>query len=94
MKVVPKEIKTQAGVDYLIMMFHFMVNRLVTLCVIEGLLIAAMGIGWMIDRSQFEAVETTTEIQQESDNYGSNYIVGGDFNGDPKDKNQNKEVCP
>lgn len=41
-------------------------------------------IGWLFyDRSQWETVETTIEAEQSADNSGSNYIVGGDFDGKP-----------
>lgn len=41
-------------------------------------------IGWLVyDRSQWETIETTIEAEQSADNSGSNYIVGGDFDGKP-----------
>lgn len=53
--------------------------------VILALIVLLVGsnIAWLYYESQFETVETTTtEIQQDTDGGGNNYVVGGDYNGD------------
>lgn len=42
----------------------------------------------MWQRSQFEAVETSYEIEQETNDGGDNYAIGRDFYGSPKGQGQ------
>lgn len=56
------------------------IKRLWILLIVLIFMLVATNGAWLWRESQFEDV-TTTEIEQKADNDGSNYIVGGDFNG-------------
>ena len=45
--------------------------------------------GWLFYESQFEDVVTTVEAEQETDDGGNNYIVGGNYNGEPESESNN-----
>lgn len=42
---------------------------------------------WIIYESQFEAIEETQIDAEQETEEGSNYVIGGDFNGEAKGKN-------
>lgn len=45
--------------------------------------VLALGLALVISMSYTEEVtETTSEVSQESDNYGSNHYIGGDYYGE------------
>ena len=50
------------------------------------LLVGTNGL-WIYYESQWQVIQTTsTEIEQDTDGGGNNYVIGGDFNGEAKDK--------
>lgn len=59
-------------------------------------LLLALSIGytfWLKD--QYQAVEESYEIEQDTDGGGNNYsVIGGDFNGKTENKSQDEEVHP
>ena len=60
---------------------------MVTVC----LLVGTNGL-WIYYESQFQdVVETSYDIEQDTDGGGNNYVVGGDFNGEAKGKGQDDE---
>ena len=60
------------------------IKRLWISTILLVVLLVVTNIGWIIYESQFEDYVETVEIdaEQESDGNGSNYIVGGDYNGE------------
>lgn len=60
-------------------------KRLWVVIIILVLLLTATNGLWAWYESQFEDVVTTTEIEQDADGNGNNYIVGGDYNGKAED---------
>lgn len=54
-------------------------RRLFILCVVLIVALIASNTGWVIHESQFQDVEVTQEVEQETDSGGSNQFVGGDF---------------
>ena len=59
-------------------------------------LLLALSIGytfWLKD--QYQAVEESYEIEQDTDGGGNNYsVIGGDFNGETKDQGEKEIVLP
>ena len=59
-------------------------------------LLLALSIGytfWL--RDQYQAVEESYEIEQDTDGGGNNYnVIGGDFNGQAKDKSEEEVIQP
>ena len=59
-------------------------------------LLLALSIGytfWLKD--QYQAVEESYEIEQDTDGGGNNYnVIGGDFNGKAKDKSEEEVIQP
>ena len=59
-------------------------------------LLLALSIGytfWLKD--QYQAVEESYEIEQDTDGGGNNYsVIGGDFNGEAKDQGEKEIVLP
>lgn len=53
--------------------------RLVRVIVLLVVLLVASNFGWLLYESQFTVETTTTEIEQETDGGGDNYIVGRDL---------------
>jgi hypothetical protein len=49
------------------------------LCIILAVALIATNAAWVVYESQFEDVEVTQEVEQETDSGGSNQFVGGDF---------------
>ena len=64
------------------------IKRLWISTIILIAMLMVTNIGWIIYESQFEDYTETVEIEaeQESDGNGSNYIVGGDYNGEAEGK--------
>lgn len=53
------------------------------LVILLAVLLVGTNIAWIVYEAQFEDV-VSTEIEQDTgDGGGTNYIVGGDFNGPP-----------
>lgn len=66
------------------------------LFVVIIILIAALILtngAWFYYESQFEEVVTMIEAEQEAED-GSNYIVGGNFNAEAEDQNNDQEEKP
>ena len=62
------------------------VKRLWIVVVLLIVLLVATNAGWIWYESQWEVVDTTTqEVMQESDGYGTNQFVGGDYYGKADD---------
>lgn len=64
------------------------IRRLVRVLVLVIVLAFASNAYWVWRDNQFEDVVTRTEIDQRTIGGGSNYAVGGDFNG-PTEDNDN-----
>ena len=71
------------------------IKRLWILLLVLIALLAGSNAAWIYYESQWETIETTsTEIEQDTDGGGNNYVIGGDFNGategqSNKEKDQN-----
>lgn len=72
------------------------IKRLWILLLVLVVLFVGSNAAWIYYESQWETVETTsTEIEQDTDGGGNNYIVGGDFNGEAKgESDQNEDQDP
>lgn len=57
-------------------------------------LLVGSNIAWLYYESQFETVETTTEIQQDTEGGGNNYVVGGNYNGYAENQNHDENANP
>lgn len=87
-------IPEQYAIDIISAMAERTIRRL---CAIIVLLVVLFGTAmtlWMIERSQYETFETTTEIEQDTNDGGSNYIVGGDYIGEAENQNHDEEKNP
>lgn len=60
------------------------IKRLWILLLVLVVLLVGTNIAWIAYESQF-VEETITEIEQDADGNGNNYIVGGDYNGEAND---------
>lgn len=66
------------------------IKRLWIVAIILIVVVIGTNAAWLYYESQWEVVETTeTEIEQNTEGSGSNFIVGGDYNG--KSENQGQE---
>lgn len=70
------------------------IKRLWILLIIVIVLLVGSNALWIWYEAQWEVVETTTEIEQDTSGSGNNYIVGGDFNGETKDQDNNENQEP
>ena len=55
------------------------VSRLWILCILLLLLLFGTNLAWTLYESQFETVETTQTVTQDTDGGGDNNFVGGDL---------------
>lgn len=55
------------------------------------LLVGTNGIWFYFESQYTDIVETSYDIEQDTDGGGNDYVVGGDFNGEAKDQGQDKE---
>lgn len=71
-------------------------RRLWIVLLVLIVLLAGSNAAWIYHESQWQTVETTsTEIEQDTDGGGNNYVIGGDFNGEAKgESDQNAEPNP
>ena len=71
-------------------------KRMWALTLILFILFLGTNAAWLYRESQMEVIETTTtEIEQETDGGGNNYVIGGDYNGEAKsENNQDKNTNP
>ena len=68
------------------------IKRLWILLLVLIALLAGSNAAWIYYESQWETIETTsTEIEQDTDGGGNNYVIGGDFNGEAKSQNNEDE---
>ena len=68
------------------------IKRLWILLLVLIVLLAGSNAAWIYYESQWETIETTsTEIEQDTDGGGNNYVIGGDFNGEAKSQNNEDE---
>lgn len=59
------------------------IKRLWVLCIIIFITCAVTNIGWIYYNSKYEVVESTQEVQQETESGDNNFIGGnGDINGE------------
>ena len=56
--------------------------------------LVASNLGWIVYESQFEEEVTRTEIDQDTNDGGNNYIVGGDYNGASESGNNQADANP
>lgn len=61
------------------------VKRLWILLLVLIVLFVGSNLAWVYYETQWEVVQET-EIEQDTDGGGNNYVIGGDFNGTAKDK--------
>lgn len=73
------------------------IKRLWILLLVLIALLAGSNAAWIYYESQFSVETTSTEIEQDTDGGGNNYVVGGDFNGGDKrsrSRQRNEPVKP
>lgn len=70
------------------------IKRLWILLLVLIALLAGSNAAWIYYESQFQYDMTSTEIEQDTDGGGNNYVVGGDFNGEAKDQNNKENTNP
>lgn len=66
------------------------VKRLWILLLVLVVLLVCSNAAWIYYESQWEVVQET-EIEQDTDGGGNNYVVGGDFNGETKGQGDKAE---
>lgn len=67
------------------------VKRLWILLLVLVVLFVGSNLAWVWYESRFEdSVETSYDIEQDTDGGGNNYVVGGDFNGEAKGESQDE----
>ena len=69
-------------------------RRLIRVIVLLIILLVVTNLGWIYYESQFTVEETHTEIEQDTDGGGDNYVIGGDFNGEAKNKDDDQDADP
>lgn len=57
-------------------------KRLIRVIVLLIVLLVGSNVAWLWYESQFADEVVRTEIEQDTDGGGNNYVVGGDFNGE------------
>ena len=68
------------------------VKRLWILLLVLVVLFVGSNLGWVWYESQFvDSVETSYDIEQDTDGGGNNYVVGGDFNGEAKSEGEDEK---
>ena len=61
-------------------------RRLVRVIVLLIVLLVGSNALWLWHDSQYAVERTITEIEQDTDGGGNNYVVGGNFNGEAEDQ--------
>lgn len=61
-------------------------RRLVRVIVLLIVLLVGSNALWLWHDSQYAIERTITEIEQDTDGGGSNYVVGGNYNGEAEDQ--------
>ncbi len=62
------------------------IRRLIRVIVLLVILLVGSNALWLWHESQYSIERTITEIEQDTDGGGNNYAVGGNFNGETEDK--------
>ena len=70
------------------------IRRMVRVIVLLVVLIFASNAFWVWRDSEYEDVVTRTQIEQDTEGGGNNYVVGGDFNGESEDYDHQEKTCP
>ena len=65
------------------------IKKLWIMCILLVILLVGTNAMWIWYESQFEYYETTQEVTQESES-GTNYFVGGDYNGTANSENDDE----
>lgn len=86
----------QSVYDLLAALAERTIKRLWVIIILLVVLLFGTNAAWIYYGSQWQTEETTsTEIEQDTDGGGNNYVIGGDFNGAAKDQdNQEKNTNP
>lgn len=82
----------QSVYDLLAALAERTIKRLWIIIIMLVVLLFGTNAAWIYYESQFSVEETHTEIEQDTDGGGNNYVVGGDFNGEAKDQNNETET--
>lgn len=61
-------------------------RRLVRVIVLLIVLLVGSNALWLWHESMYAVERTITEIEQDTDGGGNNYVVGGNFNGEAEDQ--------
>lgn len=61
-------------------------RRLVRVIVLLIVLLVGSNALWLWHEGQYAVERTITEIEQDTDGGGNNYVVGGNFNGEAEDQ--------
>lgn len=81
----------QSVYDLLAALAERTIKRLWIIIILLVVLLFGTNAAWIYYESQWEVVQET-EIEQDTDGGGNNYVIGGDFNGEAKgqsDKEKN-----
>ena len=82
----------QAVYDLLAVLAERTIKRLWVIIILLVVLLFGTNAAWIYYESQFSMEEvTSTEIEQDTDGGGNNYVIGGDFNGEAKDQSDKAE---
>ena len=84
----------QSVYDLLAALAERTIKRLWIIIIMLVVLLFGTNAAWIYYESQFSVEETHTEIEQDTDGGGNNYVVCGDFNGEAKDQNNETETNP
>ena len=84
----------QSVYDLLAALAERTIKRLWIIIIMLVVLLFGTNAAWIYYESQFSVEETHTEIEQDTDGGGNNYVVGGDFNGEAKGQNNETETNP
>ena len=84
----------QAVYDLLAALAERTIKRLWIIIILLVVLLFGTNAAWIYYESQFSVEESHTEIEQDTDGGGNNYVVGGDFNGEAKDQNNEADKNP
>lgn len=84
----------QSVYDLLAALAERTIKRLWIIIIMLVVLLFGTNAAWIYYESQFSVEETHTEIEQDTDGGGNNYVVGGDFNCEAKDQNNETETNP
>lgn len=84
----------QSVYDLLAALAERTIKRLWIIIIMLVVLLFGTNAAWIYYESQFSVEETHTEIEQDTDGGGNNCVVGGDFNGEAKDQNNETETNP